>query len=228
MRIHVLQHEPYEGPGLIHEWANERGHEIVITEVFNNRQLPKVNTFDWLVIMGGAMSVNEEDIYAWLKPEKELVRKAVAAGKIILGICLGAQMVASALGKKVYKNTRKEIGWFPIALTEAGMQHSFLSAGWHNQTFFHWHGETFDLPEGAQLLASSIACTNQAFTIGKVWAFQFHPEVNTQVLNQMVSSGKQELTPAEFVMSSSTILEAQSTVNRVRPLFYNFLDKVSA
>ncbi len=228
MRIHVLQHEPYEGPGLIHEWANEKRHEVAVTEVFNSQPLPPVDTFDWLVIMGGAMSVNDEDIYDWLKPEKELVRNTIATGKIILGICLGAQMIASALGKKVYKNERKEIGWFPITLTEAGMQHNFLSAGWHNQSFFHWHGETFDIPEGAQLLASSRACTNQAFTIGKAWAFQFHPEVNTQVLHQMVSSGNAELVPADYVMSGSKILEAQSTINEVRPLFYSFLDKLGA
>lgn len=229
MLIHVLQHEPYEGPGLIYEWANEKGHEVVITEVFNNRPLPSLNTFDWLVIMGGAMSVNDEAIYSWLKPEKELVRSAIAAGKIVLGICLGAQMIANALGKRVYKNAAKEIGWFPITLTETGIQNQFLSAAWHNQSFFHWHGETFDLPDGAQLLASSIACVNQAFNMGsKVWAFQFHPEVNAQVLHQMVSSGSEELVPADYVMSGSTILEMQSTINRVRPLFYSFLDKVSA
>ncbi|MFN8288126.1 MAG: type 1 glutamine amidotransferase [Chitinophagales bacterium] len=225
MRIHVLQHEPYEGPGLIHEWANERGYIVSITEVFNNQPLPSTDLFDCLVIMGGAMSVNDESIYAWLKPEKELVRQTVKADKLILGICLGAQMIASALGKAVYKNGKKEIGWFPVTLTQAG--ENKLSSGWHNQTFFHWHGETFDLPEGAELLASSSACLNQAFIIGqKIWAFQFHPEVNQQVLHQMVSSGSAELIKEEFIMTPDEVLQQEPIIQQTRPLLFNLLDKI--
>src|SRR5579862_9068263 len=116
LRIQILQHEPFEGAGLIEDWARDRGHAVTIIHVYAHERLPQTQDFDWLVIMGGGMSVNDEDEYAWLKPEKELVRKTIAAGKIITGICLGSQMIANALGKKVYKNTVKEIGWYPISL----------------------------------------------------------------------------------------------------------------
>lgn len=224
-RIRVLQHEPFEGPGLIAEWAEERQFPLTVTEVFAGQALPEVDSFEWLVIMGGGMSVNEEAIYPWLKPEKELVRQAIAANKVVIGICLGSQMIASALGKRVYKNDKKEIGWYPVQLTAEGS--SVLNAPWHNQTFFHWHGETFDLPDGAVPLAYSAGCKNQAFCIGgKVFGFQFHPETNRQTLHQMVEAGGEELVPAEYVMRGEDILALENTSDKVKPLMFEFLDGV--
>jgi GMP synthase-like glutamine amidotransferase len=224
-RIRVLQHEPFEGPGLIAEWAEERGYPLTVTEVFAGEALPEVDTFDWLVIMGGGMSVNDEVVYPWLKPEKELVRKAIAANKVIIGICLGSQMIASALGKRVYKNDKKEIGWYPVQLTAEGS--TILNAPWNNQTFFHWHGETFELPDGAAHLAYSEGCKNQAVCMGKnVYGFQFHPETNRQTLHQMVNAGGEELVPAEYVMPDEEILKLEAISDTVKPLMFEFLDKV--
>lgn len=225
--IHVLQHEAFEGPGLIAEWAAERNYLLTITEVFAGEALPKVDSFGWLVIMGGGMSVNDEDVYPWLKPEKELVRQAIAAGKVVIGICLGGQMIASALGKRVYKNDKKEVGWFPVHLTTEGKESSLFSDYWNGKQFFHWHGETFDLPDGAIHLAYSDGCKNQAFSIGKnVFGFQFHPETNSQTLQQMVNAGGEELVKAEYVMTAEEILALENTSNKVRPLMFEFLDGV--
>jgi GMP synthase-like glutamine amidotransferase len=228
LRMQILQHEPFEGAGLIEDWARERGHAIAITLVYNNEPLPRPNDFDWLVIMGGGMSVNDEDKYDWLKPEKELIRQTIAAGKIVTGICLGSQMIASALGKKVYKNAAKEIGWYPIQLTHDAKRGNILNSNWHNQFFFHWHGETFDLPDGAVHLASSECCTNQAFCLGtRVYGFQFHPETNTQTLLQMVQSGAQELVKDQFVMEPQETLRRKDLINKTKLLVFNWLDDMA-
>ena len=110
MNIAVLQHEPFEGPALIADWARERGHEVRIHHVYGGDALPSMNLTDWIVSMGGAMSANDEDTLPWLAPEKELVRDAIARGKRVLGVCLGAQIIASALGARVYPNSEREIG----------------------------------------------------------------------------------------------------------------------
>lgn len=224
-RIRVLQHEAFEGPGLIAEWAEGRGYPLTTTEVFAGEALPEVDSFDWLVIMGGGMSVNDEAVYPWLKPEKELVRKSIAASKVVIGICLGSQMIASALGKRVYKNEKKEIGWYPVQLTAKGT--TILNAPWSNQTFFHWHGETFDLPDGATHLAYSAGCKNQAFCMEKnVFGFQFHPETNRQTLHQMVNAGGEELVPAEYVMPAEEILKHEAISDTIKPLMFEFLDSL--
>jgi GMP synthase-like glutamine amidotransferase len=228
IRIRVLQHEPFEGAGLIEDWALLNNHPVSVTHIYNNENLPDPDAFDWLVIMGGAMSVNDEDTYPWLKPEKEFVGHAIANGKVIIGICFGSQLIANALGKKVYKNKSKEIGWFPVHLTEAAKQSSFITEQWNNQAFFHWHGETFDLPDNAIHLAYSSACKNQAFSISnKIFAFQFHPETNEHTLGQMVGSGSEELVKDEFVMTAEEIKAKSGIMNSTRSLYFEFLDKLA-
>lgn len=228
INIHILQHEPFEGAGLLEEWAKERGHKLSVTLVYENQVMPSLNAFDWLIIMGGAMSANDEEEYAWIKAEKEVIKQSVEQGKAVIGICLGSQMIASALGKAVYKNKMKEIGWFPLHLTDEGMHSEFLSPEWNDQLFLHWHGETFDLPEGAAHLAFSAGCVNQAFCIGnKVFGFQFHPETNLQTLAQMVNSGAEELIKDKFVMEAKEILKRASIIDSTRILYFKFLDKVA-
>jgi GMP synthase-like glutamine amidotransferase len=228
LRIQVLQHEPFEGAGLTEEWAKANGHPLSVIHVYENEALPALETFDWLVIMGGAMSVNDESEYGWLKPEKELIRKAVKTGKIIVGICLGSQLIANALGQKVYPNPAKEIGWFPIFLTSEGLQSDFLAEKWNNQSFFHWHGETFDLPENAINLAYTEGCRKQAFSIGnKVFAFQFHPETNAQTFGQMVNAGGAELIKDKYVMTAAEMKKQHDAMRSTRPLYLEFLDKIA-
>ncbi len=130
---------------------------------------------DLLVVLGGPISVYEEDRYPFLVEEIALLRARLAAGRPTLGICLGAQLIACALGAAVYPGPQKEIGFAPIALTEAGR--ASCLAAFEDAPVLHWHGDTFDLPAGAELLASTDVCRNQAFAIGRTTlAVQFHPE----------------------------------------------------
>ena len=114
LQIHYLQHVPFEGLGSIESWLHERGHHVSATHMFSGDQLPQLDHLDWLMVMGGPMGVSDDIQYPWLKGEKEFIREAVDSGKVVLGICLGAQLIADALGAPVRKNEYREIGWFPI------------------------------------------------------------------------------------------------------------------
>ena len=172
MRVHVFQHVGSEGVGSMREWFHTKNAIIKTTRVDLNQTLPDINDIDWLIIMGGPMSVYEEDKYPWLKPEKQFIRQAIENNIRILGICLGGQLIASAMGAKVYANSQQEIGWFVIKKTHNIA--SWLSSG---QTFLCWHGDCFDLPENAISFSTSDITIHQGFCLGpRIWALQFHIE----------------------------------------------------
>ena len=207
MRAHYFQHVPFEGLGTIEPWLKATGYEISHTRFFESTDLPDTKAIDLLVIMGGPMSVNEEDKFPWLVSEKKFIREVIESGKPVLGICLGAQMIASAMGARVFPNPVKEIGWFPIYAVEPvdGSIFRFPST----ETVFHWHGETFDLPPGAIRLAKSGGCENQAFQLGKsVIGLQFHLETTPELAGQMVSYCRDELVPSTCVQPEKEILSA--------------------
>lgn len=231
MRLHVVKHVSFEGPGGVADWAAARGHSLALTELAKGQALPDLEGFDALVLMGGPMSVNDEAVYPWLRPEKALVRAALASGKKLLGICLGAQMIASALGAAVAPVPQKEIGWFPVRVLPEGAGHPFL-AGWPaEQTVFHWHGEGFELPEGAQALWGSQAWGRQAFALGlQALALQCHPEVTAESLRAMIDAGRLELVPGQACVQSEAQVLAQAA-QRLEPLpalFHALLDAWSA
>jgi GMP synthase-like glutamine amidotransferase len=203
MHAHIFQHLSFEGPGTIQPWLINAGYEITFTVFSEKAYFPAIDTVDFLVVMGGSMSVNDEDKFPWLSSEKQYIRDLIATGNPVLGICLGAQLIASSLGAKVYQNIEKEIGWFPVKglqTTPANFQFPISFPA------LHWHGETFDLPEGAVLLASSEACKNQAFQYGKnVLAIQFHPEVNREILENFCFHFKNELVPGKFIQTEDEI-----------------------
>lgn len=205
MRSHYLQHVPFEGLGSIESWLKARDHEISSTRLYASERLPELDGFDLLILMGGPMSVNDETDYPWLVDEKRFVRAAIEAGKLVLGICLGAQLIASSLGARVYPNQFKEIGWFPIRgvpSSETGL-FDFPSS----LEVFHWHGETFDLPPGATRIASSEVCENQAFQLGEsVIGLQFHLETTLQSAQEIVTNCRDELIDVPYVQSEQEIL----------------------
>ena len=221
MNIQVLQHEPFEGPALIADWARERGHSLSICHLYRGEALPDLEAFDWLVAMGGAMSVNDEDSLPWLVAEKALVRRAVEANKRVLGVCLGAQMIASALGARVYPNAEREIGWWPLQVLEPGRD--LLPDA--NPTVLHWHGETFDLPPHSALLASSSACANQAFAIGeRVVGLQFHLECAPQTVRDFVRECAGEMQAGgRWVQEREQVL-ASDFFESNRALLWSLLD----
>ena len=159
--------------------------------------MPGVEDFDRLIVMGGPMSVHDEAEYPWLVEEKRLIAAAIREGKKVLGICLGAQLIAEVCGGRVYRNPEKEIGFWPV---------SWIGDA-DEELVFHWHGETFDLPPGAELLASSDVCVNQAFGIGdRVLGIQFHPEVTPEIVRAMVEHEGWELVEAGYVQGRDRIL----------------------
>jgi GMP synthase-like glutamine amidotransferase len=167
MKIHCVQHVPFEGSANIEAWARDRSHDLSNTLLFEGKSLPEMEEFDWLIIMGGPMNIYEEDKYPWLRKEKEFIKRAIASDKIVLGICLGAQLMADALGGNVHKNMHREIGWFPVNLTPAAKKSRIFGVLPERFMAMHWHGDTFDLPPGALHAAESQACSNQAFELEK-------------------------------------------------------------
>ena len=172
MRVLVFRHVPFEGLGLIAAVLGVRRIEVAFADLYQaDAPLPEIALYDALIFLGGPMSVNDD--LPFLHREMELIRQAIARRQPILGICLGAQLIARALGATVRRNAAKEIGWYPLDFTEAA-RGDRLFDGLSRETVFHWHGETFDLPPGAELLASSDLCRNQAFRAGEcVYGLQF-------------------------------------------------------
>ncbi|MCL5029803.1 MAG: type 1 glutamine amidotransferase [Bacteroidetes bacterium] len=227
MRIHILQHERFEGPGYIEVWAKENNHEITFTKFYEQVKLPGINDFDMLIIMGGPMGIYDEDKFPWLTSEKIFIKNVIDSGKLVLGICLGSQLIAASLGAKVYPNKFKEIGWFDIKLTE-NAKNNLLFTSFPQQTkVFQWHGDTFDLPEGALLLAESEACKNQAFVYKeKVFALQFHCEVTENSLQEMLEEGKNELKKEKYIQTAEEILSKKYLISDNNKMIQKLLEKM--
>lgn len=206
MNIHYLQHVPFEDTGCIEAILRDRDHEVSATRFFLGETLPAPNAIDGLIILGGPMSVNDVDDHPWLAAEKTFVGDVIGAGKWVLGICLGAQMIADVLGARVYKAGQKEIGWFDIFRSEEAAQFGFDDILPQSIKTFHWHGDTFDLPAGAILLATSKACKNQGFIFNKrVVGLQFHPEVTPQAIEAMIRNGSAELQNGPYIQTADEI-----------------------
>ncbi len=229
-RIHYFQHVPFENLGAIENWAADRGHAVSATRYYLGQSPPSIEALDWLIVMGGPMGVDDHDVYPWLAAEKQAIEKALAAGKVVLGICLGAQLIAQVLGAKVEPNAYKEIGWLTIYFTEDCRNHP-LAHGfpdkWHT---FHWHGDTFDLPEGACRLASSQACYNQGFIYqDRVVGLQFHLEVTRPGAEALVHHCAVDLeNTSSFVQSPSQILDANAPFDENISLMDGLLNNLDA
>ena len=185
MRALVLQHIACEPPGVFEDVLVERGAEIHRVELDEGERLPDWREFDLIVAMGGPMSVNDEDDHPWLVDEKRLIRQAVEAGAGFWGACLGVQLLASSLGARVYAGEVPEVGVLPVTLTEEGRADPVMGGLPAELPTLQWHGDTFDLPDGAMLLAGSPAYPNQAFRYGRAaYGVQFHLEVKDEMARE--------------------------------------------
>lgn len=224
MHIHFIQHVAFESPGYILEWAQDKGFSTSFTRLYESVEFPPVENINWLVVMGGPMGVHDEAQYNWLSAEKAYIRSAIDAGKKVLGICLGSQLIADVLGARVYKNDQKEIGWWPLQTVDS--KHPLTYDFPASFPVFHWHGDTFEMPAGAIHLFKTDACRNQGYLVGNnVAALQFHMEVNEALVAQMMQHGKPELVEAPFIQEETSIfLNTLSMVPDTQLLLSRFLD----
>lgn len=232
MRFHYLQHVPFENPGSILTWANKNGHLLTNTQLYQNDPLPKQEDFDWLVVMGGPMNIYDEETYPWLADEKVFIREAIALGKVVIGLCLGGQLLADVIGGKVTKNRYQEIGWFPIRLSEEARSSPLFSFFPEQPIVFQWHGDTFSvLPEDAQCIAESKACQHQAFIYRKrVFGFQYHMETTSSIIKELVENCGEEMVPDVYVQTPEELFahpEYIEQTNQWMDMFLTQLEKMS-
>lgn len=228
MRIQVLQHVPFEGPAGIADWAAARGHPLTITHLYRGDPLPALDTFDRLAVMGGPMGIYDEQDYPWLVPEKSFLTAAIQAGKTIVGICLGAQLLADCLGARVVRNAHREIGWLPIEVTPEALADPVFGPLAPGLTVYHWHGDTFPLPPGALHLARSAGCEHQAFLYqGRVLGLQFHVETTPESLAALVTHCGDEIVPGPYVQDAVTMLGAgRADYARIHAALFGLLDRL--
>ena len=226
MRILCLQHVPFEGPAALVDWAKSRGHIFRIHPMYKDRALPSIKDFDCLFIMGGPMNIYEEDKYPWLALEKTLILEAIAGGKYVIGICLGGQLIAEALGATVSKATNPEIGWYSIQRAVDCPTWSELP---ENLTVMHWHRYQFETPKGAKRIATSQVCEDQGFIYADhILALQCHLEATPESLATLVASCRDELMEASVSMSAERILaEPIATYERMQQTLFGLLDRMT-
>lgn len=225
--VHWLQHADFEDLGCIAPWLAARGHQVTHTRLHEDESLPAAEAFDWLIVMGGPMNIYEYDRHPWLRAEKNLIRDAITANKRVLGICLGSQLIADVLGGKVTRNTHTEIGWFPVHLNANGPRSALFAEFPPSFDVFHWHGDTFAIPANAQHVASSDACTNQAFAYGgRVIGLQFHPEVTASNVRDWLAH--ETVTPARYVQTPADMLSDIPRYAVINRLMLTLLERLEA
>ncbi len=220
MQITILQHMSHEGPAALLDWATARGHYAMIRTLYSNPHLPTVDQFDGLIVLGGGMSVHDTDLHPWLEPERALIRNALAAGKPVAGICLGAQQIAHALGARVFPNQEREVGFWPIHRTsEALPLPETLPA-------CHWHGDTFDLPAGATRLAASEACRNQIFVTGDGFGLglQCHLEATPAWVDACCTQDADYLVSGRWMQDASRLRAESAAYPRMHAALFTLFD----
>ncbi len=229
MNIHFLQHVPFEGLASIRGWIERGDHQVSCTRLYAGDALPRPDSLDLLIVMGGPMGVHDVDQYPWLTAEKNFLRAVIAADKRILGICLGAQLLADVLGARVYPNGQKEIGWFP--LTRAAMEESSALGRLLPAEFnaYHWHGDTFELPPGAVHLAQTGVCRQQAFALNdRILGLQFHLETTPESARELIEHCGDELIEAPTIQSAEAMLADDGRFQQLNQLMFVLLDGLTA
>jgi GMP synthase (glutamine-hydrolysing) len=202
-----LQHVAFEGLGSMEPFLLTKGHQLSASHLYKGDELASVEDMDMLIVMGGPMGIYDEAQYPWLRQEKRFIKTAIEQGKKVLGICLGAQLIADVLGVRVTQNPHREIGWFKIQ-ADAAIHNSILADVFtHELEVFHWHGDTFDIPEGALPIASSEACQHQGFIYAdRVVALQFHLETTYDSARLLIKHCRDELDGSRYVQSEAEML----------------------
>ena len=225
MKIAALFHVSFEKLGLIEDWILTKGYSLDEYHLYNDPRLPLIHEFDMLIIMGGPMSVNDDVRFPWLASEKELIKRCMESKKPVLGICLGAQLIASALGNKVFPGKHAEIGWFPVEFNQGEESKKLFPGLPAKATVFHWHGDTFDLPGGAVLLGSSAITPVQAYLKdGILLALQFHLEIKPENISLMINYAGEELVSSPYIQDTKALSAGLRNLSENKVLLEIFLD----
>lgn len=182
MRVAVVMHVENEGPGVFSEVLEAAGASVQVVHLNRGETLPEPGALEAAIVLGGPMNVYEEAIHPFLRDEDRFLRAAAGRGLPVLGICLGAQLIAKAAGAAVTKNRVKEVGWYTVSLTEDGVRDRLFRELPPSLTVLQWHEDTFEVPAAGTLLATGRDCINQAFRVGNSWGLQFHLEVDRPML----------------------------------------------
>jgi GMP synthase (glutamine-hydrolysing) len=213
LSVLVFQHDPHDGPGYLGDAFLRRGARLDIVQLNNGEAIPDIAPYDVILVMGGTMNVYQEEKFPWLIDETQAIREAVEIGKAVLGVCLGGQLLAKALGAQVHLGMATEIGLIPIALTKTG-ESDLLFEGLSQVEAVEWHDDTFDIPRGAVALAGSMGCANQAFRFGQqAYGLQFHPEVSPAMLEEWIKEEAGSINRLSFqsaVNIKAAALQAQA------------------
>ena len=229
MRIQCLQHVYYEGPACILEWAARRGHEFAVFRPPQGDDFPNPGDFDLLIVLGGPFGADEEKKLPWLAAEKKFVRRVIEGGGLMLGICLGAQLAAKALGATVYPLAHKEIGWYPVSRAAGATDSRFGEIMPDSIEAFHWHGDTFDIPSGAIHLASSDACHHQGFAHDEqVVGLQFHLEPSADWVAGLIKRDADQLVDGPYIQAASDITRDDTRYGSVNRVMEQILDQFEA
>ncbi len=228
MRLHSFEHVPFEDLAKIGVWGQKHGYLLSRTRFYANDSLPSWSEFDWLVVMGGPMNIYEEKRYPWLAQEKAFIADAIAHGKLVLGVCLGAQLIADVLGGPVSPNQFKEIGWLPVSLTAAASSSPLFHNLPSEFIAFHWHGDTFQIPPGALATASSLGCANQAFAYtNKVVGLQFHLESTPASVRKLMDNCGDELVPGPYIQTPAEIIAPEHFFLEIEKIMNTFLQNMA-
>ncbi len=229
MNVLLIKHIDIEGPGLIEYCLEQEKISYQILELKPSVHLPKLDHFTHIVLLGGSMNVYEEDRYPFLKDEDLFIKEAIQRGKAILGICLGAQLIAKALGAKVFKSPVKEIGWYDVSLTDEGSKDPFFSYLPKTFPVFQWHEDTFEIPKVGKLIVTSNFVPHQAFRYGeKVYGLQFHLEVTEEMIHEWMEAYEEESRNSESLIFSraeimtETAIKIENYTKRGMGLLKNF------
>jgi len=229
MRLHVFQHVAFETPGCILAWADRTGASLKWTRFYRDEALPEPAAFDWLIVMGGPMSVYQQLEYPWIEEEVRSIRRAIEEGKTVVGICLGAQLIAAALDAPVFAHRHREIGWFEIMRTTSAARTYLAPILPETLDVLHWHGDTFELPQGAVHLARSRGCENQGFLYGeRVIALQFHLEMTVEMLRKLVHHCGREIGRGLWEQPPERMLQDGTRFDRANRLMFDLLDAMAA
>jgi GMP synthase-like glutamine amidotransferase len=212
----------------IEVWANEKGYPVRKTLLYEGEELPLLSSFDWLVVMGGPMGVHDEKQYPWLVSERKFIRQSIATGKIVLGVCLGAQLIADAMGGKVTKNPHKEIGWHSVLMADEARNSPIFQALPREFMAFQWHGDTFSIPTGARRLAYSEACQDQAFEIGRAIGLQFHLESSKESIELLIENCGGDLAEGKYVQDAAKIRAGMGSLPEIKAILTQLLDRIDA